>query len=423
MISQEQPATSTSEAPGHVARRSVALSVVIPALDEAAAIADVIERVLALRPHLARRHIVGPEVIVVDDGSRDDTGEIARRVAGVRVIRHRETRGYGAALKTGLACAQGDLVAFLDADGTYPPESFPQLCEVALDGTDLVIGSRMAAGANGMPATRRLGNRLFAALITLLGDRRVHDCASGMRVIRRSALARLYPLPDGLNFTPIMSLRALHEGLAVEEVPIAYAERIGESKLRVGRDGLRYAQSILWIALSYNPVRVLGGLGVAGVGLAALIGLVLVLARLAGITTLGPWGVAAIFVALVAAVAGVSVFALGAMFNYLLTLFRGQPVRVGLLGKPLFATPLEHHFGWLGLSVAAAGLSIAVVSFALGLHGWDVARLWLYLVGSALFILVGLQLVIAWAVMRTLDDLSQREMRARRDTLGGPALE
>jgi glycosyltransferase involved in cell wall biosynthesis len=412
-------------------RHQATLSVVIPAFDEEAAIADILERVLALRPQLAQHGIVGPEVIVVDDCSRDRTGEIARRVDGVQVIRHRENRGYGAALKTGLARAHGDLVAFLDADGTYAPEALPQLCEAALNGADVVIGSRLTAARNdasngvpnGMPATRRLGNRLFAGLVTLLGDLRVHDCASGMRVIRRSALARLYPLPDGLNFTPIMSLRAVHEGLVLEEVPIGYAERIGESKLRMGRDGLRYLQSILWIALSYNPVRVLGGLGVAGVGLAALIGFVLALARVWGVTTLGPWGVAAIFVALVAAVAGVSVFALGAMFNYLLTMFRGQKVRVGLLGKPLFATPLEHHFGWLGLSIAAAGLSIAVVSFALGLHGWDVARLWLYLVGSALFILVGLQLVIAWAVMRTLDDLSQREIRARTDTLGGTALE
>ncbi|HVO27897.1 MAG TPA: glycosyltransferase family 2 protein [Candidatus Margulisiibacteriota bacterium] len=426
LTNMQQPARSISEQPAPAIGRRATLSVVVPALDEGAAIADILTRLLALRPLLAQHGIVGPEVIVVDDGSRDRTSEVARQIDGVQVIRHGTTRGYGAALKSGLARAHGELLAFLDADGTYPPESFLPLCEAALNGADLVIGSRMApaSGApNGMPATRRLGNRLFAALVTLLGDRRVHDCASGMRVIRRSVLARLYPLPDGLNFTPIMSLRAVHEGLVLEEVPIAYADRIGESKLRIGRDGLRYLQSILWIALSYNPVRVLGGLGAAGVGAAALIGVGLVLARVGGVTTLGPWGVAAIFVALVAAVAGVSVFALGAMFNYLLTLFRGQTVRVGLLGKPLFATPLEHHFGWLGLSVAVAGLTIACVALALGLHGWDVARLWLYLVGSALFILVGLQLVIAWAVMRTLDDLSQREIRARSDTLGGPALE
>jgi glycosyltransferase involved in cell wall biosynthesis len=430
MTRLEQPAPCTSEPPPRVAHRA-ALSVVIPAFDEEAAIADVVARVLALQPQLARRGIDGPQVIIVDDGSRDRTAEIAQRVAGVLVIRHPENRGYGAALKSGLARASGDLIAFLDADGTYQPESIPQLCEAALDGADVVIGSRMTApvdgaarGApNGMPAMRRVGNRLFAGLVTLLGDRRIRDCASGMRVIRRSALAHLYPLPDGLNFTPIMSLRAMHEGLVLEEVPITYAERIGESKLRVARDGLRYVQSILWIALSYNPVRVLGALGVAGVAIAALIGLGLTAARLSGVTTLSPWGVAAIFVALVAGVAGVSLFALGAMFNYLVTLFRKQPVRVGLFGKPLFTRPLERHFGWLGLIIGAIGVTIAGISLALGLQGWEVARLWLYLVGSALFMLVGLQLMIAWAVIRTLEEISQRDLRARSDALGGTLIE
>ena len=420
-------------------RRPATLSVVIPAFDEEAAIADIVARVLALRPQLVQHGIVGPEVIVVDDGSRDRTGEIAQRVDGVQVIRHRENRGYGAALKTGLARAHGDLVAFLDADGTYPPEAFPQLCEAALNGADVVIGSRMTTARNdapdgvpsgvpsgapsGMPATRRLGNRLFAALVTLLGDRRVRDCASGMRVIRRSALARLYPLPDGLNFTPIMSLRAMHEGLTLIEIPIPYGERIGQSKLNVPHDGLRYVRSILWTALSYNPVRVFGILGITGVGGAALIGCGLVIARWRGITTLGPWGVAAIFAALVAGVAGVSVFNLGVMFNYLVALIRKQPVRLGLFGRPIFDPPLEHHFGWMGLGIGGAGVLLACVTLVLGVNGWEIARLWLYLGGSALFILVGVQLVLSWVLMRTLDDLSQREIRGRTDLLGGESSE
>jgi glycosyltransferase involved in cell wall biosynthesis len=396
------------------------LSVVIPALDEEAAIGDIVARVLALRPQLLARGIVGPEVLVVDDGSRDRTAEIVRQLDGVQLIQHPTNRGYGAALKTGMALAGGDLIAFLDADGTYAPEWVPQLCATVLDGADLAIGSRMAGAHNGMPATRRLGNRLFAGLVTLLGDRRIHDCASGIRVLRRSVLSRLYPLPDGLDFTPIMSLRAVHEGLALVEVPVPYSERIGQSKLSVARDGLQYVRSIVWTALSYNPVRVLGLLGVIGVGLAMTIGIGLVAVRLRGVTTLGPWGVAAIFAALVAGVAGVSVFNLGAVFNYLVALFRKQPVRLGLFGRPLFNNPpLERHFGWMGLCVAGGGLMLAGVALALGVHGWDVARLWLYLVGSALFILVGVQLVLSWVLIRTLEDLSQRETRGRADLRGG----
>jgi len=399
--------------------RLTTLSVVIPAFNEERAIPGILQRVLSLRSPLAQFGISGPEVIVVDDGSQDRTAEIVRSFQGVSVIRHPENRGYGAALKTGLAKANGELVAFLDADGTYPPERFPQLCREALAGADLVIGSRMSGDESDMPLVRRIGNVLFTGLVNLMGNRRVRDCASGMRVVRREALPRLYPLPDGLNFTPIMSLRAIHEGLTLVEVPIPYRERVGQSKLRVVRDGLRYAQSIVWTALSYNPVRALGALGLCGVILALVIGLGLVTLRLRGVTTLGPWGVAATFTALVAGVAGVSLFSLGATFNYLVSLFRQQPVRLGLFGKPLFRTPLERHFGWAGILVGVSGLALAGVALGLGLRGWEVARLWLYLVGSALLILVGMQLVISWVLMRTLQELSDREVRTDNDLRGG----
>jgi hypothetical protein len=141
--------------------------------------------------------------------------------------------------------------------------------------------------------------------------------------------------------------------------------------------------------------------------------------RLRGITTLGPWNVAAIFGALVAGVAGVSLFNLGATFNYLVALFRRQPVRVGLFGRPIFDPPLDRQFGWLGLVALLAGAALAVASLVLALQGWLIEQLWLYLVGSALFMLVGLQLIISWVLMRTLEEISQREMRADLDMRGG----
>jgi hypothetical protein len=404
------------------------ISIIIPALNEEQSIADIIERVLATATALQVEGIHWLEVIVVDDGSRDDTAARVERYVssdlsvaskGVRLVQHHENRGYGAALKTGLARADGDLIAFLDADGTYPPEYLPQLCREISAGADVVIGSRMAGAASEMPFTRRVGNLLFASLISLLGDQRVRDSASGMRVIRRSALPYLYPLPNGLNFTPIMSLRAIHEGLSLVEVPVPYRERVGRSKLRIIRDGLRYTQSILWTALGYNPVRVLGGLGLAGMGCAGAVGLGLVFARLQGITTVGPWGVAALFVGLVTGVAGVSLFSLGATFNYLVALFRKQPVRVGLFGRPIFDPPLDRQFGWMGLTTGAIGVILATSTVVLGVQGWPLERLWLYLVGSALLILIGLQLGISWILMRTLEELSEREMRTQDDLSGG----
>jgi hypothetical protein len=388
---------------------SPTLSVVIPAFNEEAGILPILRRVLSLQPQLAAAGLEGPEVIVVDDGSRDRTAELVDSLPEVRIIRHAVNRGYGAALKSGMTAARGDLIGFLDADGTYPPESLPALCQAALAGADIVVGSRMADQQSGMPLSRRIGNRLFAGLVTLLGNHRVGDSASGMRVVRREALRRLEPLPDGLHFTPIMSLRAMHEGLRLVEVPIPYAERVGDSKLSVVRDGLRYLRSIVWTALGYNPVRVLGGLGLSGVAVAALVGLGLVVARLSGITTLGPLGVAAVFVALVAGVGGVGLFGLGATFNYLLALTRREPIRYGLFGAPLFARPLERHFGWAGLLAGAAGAGLAVGSLGLGFYGWPIDRLWLYLVGSALLILVGVQLVVSWILMQTLQEVAARD--------------
>jgi glycosyltransferase involved in cell wall biosynthesis len=394
------------------------LSVVIPALNEEAGIADIIERVLAVEPALQTNGVRNLELIVVDDGSRDRTAEIVQRYPNVVLVRHNTNHGYGAALKTGLAASTGEWVAFLDADGTYPPEYFPALCQAVAAGADLAIGSRMAGAESQMPGVRRLGNQIFANMITFLGNTRVNDSASGMRVIRREILHCLYPLPDGLNFTPIMSLRAIHEGLRVVEVPIPYHERVGRSKLSVVRDGLRYFQSILWTALGYNPVRVLGSLGLAGIGISGIVGLGLVIARLESVTSLSSWGIAAVFLALVSGVAGVSLFNLGATFNYLIALFWKQPVRQGLFGKPIFNPPLDRQFGWMGVALMLSGTFIALLTLVMGVRGWDISRLWLYLVGSALLILVGLQLLISWVVMRKLEELSNRELLTQKDLAG-----
>jgi Na+/glutamate symporter len=102
-------------------------------------------------------------------------------------------------------------------------------------------------------------------------------------------------------------------------------------------------------------------------------------------------------------------------FNYLVSLFYKRPVRQGLFGRPIFKTPIDRHFGWLGLLSLTLGLVVGVVSLALALSGWEIARLWLYLLGCAMLILVGVQLIIYWILLRVLDQLSQREMLTSRD--------
>jgi hypothetical protein len=393
---------------------STILSVVIPAYNEEDGIVAIIERVLSVRPALAEAGISDLELIVVDDGSADRTAEVAER-PGVRVVRHPANKGYGAALKTGFSAARGDLLAFLDADGTYPPECFPDLCREALAGADLVVGSRRSGAASEMPLVRRVGNLLWSNLVTLLGNHRVIDPASGMRVFRREALERLYPLPDGLNFTPVMSTRAVHEHVRLVEVPIPYKERVGRSKLSVVHDGMRFLRTIITTALSYNPVRLLGGVGVGLVALSGLIVAVLVGMRVAGIAELGPWGVASTFAAVALGIAGDDLFALGATFNYLVTLFHKRPVRQGLFGRPIFRVPLDRHFWWMGGLAVFAGLAFGGASLVLGLQGWPIERLWLYLLTGTMLVLVGLQLAIFWVIMRVLEELSQREALAKAD--------
>jgi hypothetical protein len=278
-----------------------------------------------------------------------------------------------------------------------------------LKGNDLVIGSRMAGADSQMPRTRRVGNYFFATLLSLLAHRRVTDSASGMRVFRREILERVYPLPDGLNLTPVMSTRALHEGIRVAEVPIPYSERLGRSKLSVVHDGSLFLRSMIWTALTYNPVRILGIMGLAGLFFSLAVVAWLVLARLQGQTTLAPLGVAVLFVGVVAGVTGISIFSLGVSFNYLVSLFYKQPIRQGLWGRPLFQTPLEHHFGWIGLLAVILGLVVGAGSLGLSLNGWEISRLWLYLLGSAMLILVGVQLMVNWILLRVLEELSHRE--------------
>jgi hypothetical protein len=249
------------------------LSIVIPALNEEAAIGSTLQRCLDARDAIrSQSRVREVEILVVSDGSTDRTEEIAKGFDEVSVLAFDRNRGYGAAIQCGFAHARGDLLGFVDADGTCDPAFFAPLCRaIDDDAADLVLGSRRGADSE-MPLVRALGNAIFAWILGLLARQRVADIASGMRVLRRSALPHLYPLPDGLHFTPAMSARALLEGrLRVVELPMKYAERIGRSKLHVWRDGVRFLVCIVHAAMAYRPARPL--LLAAGVALAGALAL------------------------------------------------------------------------------------------------------------------------------------------------------
>ena len=252
------------------------LLIAIPALDEEESIASIIERTLAARSRiLAETAVTDVEVTVVSDGSRDRTVERAQAYRNqIRLIVFEKNRGYGAAIKEAWRQSDAELLAFLDADGTCDPAFFADLCKlIERERADVVLGCRLTRGSR-MPFVRRVGNVLFALLLSFFSSKRVRDTASGMRVVRRSSLPRLYPLPDGMHFTPAMSARAiLSPDLRIREQEMPYEERAGESKLRVLRDGLRFLRVIVEAALLYRPSRPLGFLG----GLLVLTAVLLIL--------------------------------------------------------------------------------------------------------------------------------------------------
>src|SRR5580704_8069707 len=220
------------------------LLIAIPALNEEESIDSIIRRSIEAREFIcANSPATDVAITVVSDGSTDRTVERASRYAdSIHLIIFPQNKGYGAAIKEAWRQSDADLLGFLDADGTCEPKFFATLCKTAVaENADVVLGCRLNTDSH-MPLIRRIGNIIFATILSVFSSSRVRDTASGMRVVRRSSLDRLYPLPDGLHFTPAMSARAmLSEGTRIVEVDMPYHERSGESKLRVGKDGVRFS--------------------------------------------------------------------------------------------------------------------------------------------------------------------------------------
>jgi glycosyltransferase involved in cell wall biosynthesis len=386
------------------------LSVVIPALNEENGIDAILQRVLAQREALNVAGIHKLEVIVVDDGSKDATADRIRMYADVRLIQHPVNRGYGAALKTGFNAATGDLLAFLDADGTYPPESFPELCRaVDENDADLIIGSRMLSGESEMPLVRRVGNTIFAALLSIVGSRKISDSASGMRVFRRESLSTLYPLPDGLDFTPAMSTRAVYEGLKMMEVPIPYKERVGRSKLNPLKDGIRFLRSILWTALLYDPQRFFGTMGLAMLAVAFVLGLGPSLFYLQN-RHLREDMIYRLFAVLILSVAGVNLLAFGVTCQAILGLV---PAR--RYASPAVSRPWRGKLAGLGVVMIVGGMALMTPAALEWLATRQISSHWSYFAAGGTLVLMGLGLATWFVLLMILQELTTRDARARRD--------
>jgi glycosyltransferase involved in cell wall biosynthesis len=225
------------------------VTIVIPALNEAQIIIDVLTD---LQTQLARHGIDG-EIIVVDDGSRDDTAAIAAR-SGVRVLRHHSNRGYGAALKTGILAARHEIIAITDADGTYPARFLPEMLDLIED-VDMVVGARNGANVH-IPFVRKLPKWVLNRFADYVTGTRIPDLNSGLRVFRRSILLQyLHILSDQFSFTTTITMAMLCDRYAVRYVSIDYHQRTGKSKI-VPWDAGVFAVLILRMAVLFRPLRV-----------------------------------------------------------------------------------------------------------------------------------------------------------------------
>jgi glycosyltransferase involved in cell wall biosynthesis len=220
-------------------------SVVIPAFNEAAAIGAVVRDLTAS----ARWH----EVLVVDDGSSDDTGGQAA-AAGARVIRHPYNKGNGAAVKTGIRHATGARVLIIDADGQHAPGDAVRLVSL-LGAYDLVVGARSRRSQ--ATAARRLGNALLNAIASYLTEQPIPDLTSGFRAARRECLVEfLHLLPNGFSTPTTTTLAFMKAGYSVRFEPVEASPRQGQSKIRLGADGVSFLLILLKVITIFSPLRI-----------------------------------------------------------------------------------------------------------------------------------------------------------------------
>ena len=230
-----------------------AVSIVIPAFNEE----DGIKRVLSELVKCLIDNGLEYEIIVVNDGSYDNTGSIASSISGIRVVTHDKNRGYGASLKTGIRYAKYENICITDADGTYPNERIPKLVAMFEKGNfDMVIGARIGKNVK-IPLIRRPAKWSISKLANYLTDTKIPDLNSGLRVMKKDVVKKyLNILPDGFSFTSTITMAMLTNGYRVKYVPIDYFERKGKSKIRPIYDTLNFIQLIIRTSLYFNPLKV-----------------------------------------------------------------------------------------------------------------------------------------------------------------------
>ncbi len=234
------------------------VSIIIPAHNEEQSIGSVLEGIISAMEAEGAQY----EIIVVNDGSTDQTSRVAEQYRHTRVIDLGINRGYGAAIKQGLKVAHHELIAITDADGTYPPQSLPGLVR-AMEYSDMVVGARTGDNV-AMPLFRRPAKWALTALANYLASTKIPDLNSGMRVMRKQAVQRfLNILPQGFSFTMTITLAMLSNDYRVHFQSIDYHPRTGKSKIRPFSDTLGFLMTIIRTVMYFNPLKIFIPISVA----------------------------------------------------------------------------------------------------------------------------------------------------------------
>jgi len=225
------------------------ISVILPAYNESEGVSSLIQGIQTTLEAIGRPF----EILVIDDGSEDDTAQQAEK-AGARVIRHAYNIGNGAAIKTGIRNAMGEILVMLDADGQHPPEDIPRLLE-KIGPYDMAVGARTAASDT--DTHRDLANRIYNILASYVSGSKIEDLTSGFRAIKTDvARGYVYLLPNQFSYPSTITLATIRSGRSLTYVPIVGRRRKGKSNIRLLKDGLKFFLIILRIATFYSPLKV-----------------------------------------------------------------------------------------------------------------------------------------------------------------------
>ncbi len=233
----------------HMEEYNPLVSVILPAYNEGAIIDRVIQRIIKT----LEGGKLSYEILVIDDNSDDNTGLIAQQ-AGARVITHPYNIGNGASVKTGIRNARGEILIIMDADGQHPPEAIPLLLE-KIGPYDMAVGARTSSSESAFH--RNIANKIYNALATYVSGRKIEDLTSGFRAVK-SPIARsfVYLLPNQFSYPTTITLAILRSGRSLAYIPFEAKRRIGKSKIKPLRDGIRFFLIILRIATFYSPLKV-----------------------------------------------------------------------------------------------------------------------------------------------------------------------